>query len=181
MLMKRARVFLTGIIYSISLSTLLISSALAQHDSAYIDSRGKRVNSPLGDLSFADEVVSFNKGIPSSAKKYCKSDQALGPPDYVNDNQEPPGYLTLGCGGTLIVRFVDTVLVDVDGPDLYVFEIGPDVEPTEISISKDGDNWITIEKASGGTAFTRIQSSILLGKLDARLKQPIRLHKISVE
>jgi OOP family OmpA-OmpF porin len=92
------------------------------------------------------------KGTPSSAEKYSKPDQTIGPPDYVHDRQEPPGYVTLGCGGILIVRFADNVLVDVDGPDLYLFEIGPDVEPTEVSISKDGISWIGIGKVSGGTA-----------------------------
>jgi len=105
----------------------------------------------LGELSFTDESVSFNKGMPSSAEKYRKPDQVLGPPDYVNDYQEPPGYVTLGCGRTLIVRFLDNALVDVDGPDLYVFEIGPDIESTEILISKNRasavrDYLLTIEE-----------------------------------
>ena len=144
--------FLTKIRYSVSLFILLTSISFAQHGSTYTDSRGKRVNFPLGNLSFADEVIFFSKGAPSSAEKYCDADQVLGPPDYVNDYQEPPGYVTLGCGGTLIVRFIDNVLIDADGPDLYVFEIGPDVESTNISISKDGNNWINIGKVSGGTA-----------------------------
>ncbi|MBN1998361.1 hypothetical protein JW935_12460 [candidate division KSB1 bacterium] len=130
----------------------------AQTGSTYTDSRGKKVNFPLGDLSFADAVVTFTKGKPSSAEKYCDPGQMLGPPDYMNDYQEPPGYTTPGCDGTLIVRFTDNVLVDVDGPDLYVFEIGPDVESTDISISKDGENWVHVGKVSGWTAEMEIAS-----------------------
>ncbi len=139
---------------------LLPGDGSGQKRSTYVDNRGKRVDFPLGEMSFADEVISFSKGNPSSADKYCQPDQALAPPDYVHDNQDPPGYVTLGCGGTLVLRFVDNVLVDVDGPDLYVFEIGPDVEPTEVSISKDGKNWLEIGKVSGGTAEIDISSHI---------------------
>lgn len=37
----------------------------------YPDSRGKSVHFPEGDLSFADEIVSFEKGSPSAAPPYC--------------------------------------------------------------------------------------------------------------
>lgn len=163
--MKKSKVFLTGIIYSLYFLTISISFSFAQQGSTYTDSRGHRVNFPLGDISFVDEIVSFNKGTPSAVEKYCDSSQVIGPPDYLNDYQEPPGYTTLGCGGTLTVQFLDNVLVDVDGPDLYVFEIGHDVEPTEISISKDGDNWINIGKVSGGTAEIDITSYVNSGDI----------------
>lgn len=88
------------------------SISSAQHGSTYVDSRGEKSDFPLGDLSFVDEVVSFDKGTPTSAEKYCNSSQVLGQPDYLNDYQEPPGYVTLGCGGKVIVRFIDNVLVD---------------------------------------------------------------------
>ena len=108
-------------------------------------------------------TITYIKGIPPSAEKYSQPDQALGPPDYINDYQDPPGYITLGCGGTLTVKFVNNALVDVDGPDLYVFEIGPDVESTDLSISQDGINWIKIGKIAGGTAHIDIKNYITPG------------------
>ncbi|MGM0631626.1 MAG: hypothetical protein ACQETO_00470, partial [Pseudomonadota bacterium] len=35
-----------------------------------------------------------------------------------------------GHGGELVVHFTDNRLIDVAGSDLYVFEVGPDVEAT---------------------------------------------------
>ncbi|NWF75803.1 MAG: OmpA family protein [Nitrospirae bacterium] len=156
---------LVGMICLLWLFTVLTADCFVENSTTYTDNRGKQVNFPLGDISFADQAVSFIKGTPSLAEKYCKSDQALGPPDYVHDNQTPPSYVTIGCGGTLIVRFADNVLVDVSGPDLYVFEIGPDVEPTELSISKDGKNWIKIGKISGGTADVDISKHVKSGEV----------------
>jgi outer membrane protein OmpA-like peptidoglycan-associated protein len=51
----------------------------------------------------------------------------------------------------LTLRFVDNVLVDIPGPDLYVFELGV-LEATRLSISRDGDSWIRIGVISGGRA-----------------------------
>ncbi len=47
-------------------------------------------------------------------------EEALGPPDYDDKRQEY--FVTLGCGGTLTLSFTNNVLIDVPGPDLYVFE-----------------------------------------------------------
>ena len=75
---------------------------------------------------------------------------ALGVPDVASGNDN--GYLSLGCAGELVVEFKDNALVDVQGPDLYVFEIGPDVEPTALAVSRDGVNWIRVGRISGGKA-----------------------------
>jgi outer membrane protein OmpA-like peptidoglycan-associated protein len=60
--------------------------------------------------------------------------------------------VVFGCGGSLVVRFADNVLVDVSGPDLYVFEVGPAIEPTRLAISQDGTTWTEVGDVSGGTA-----------------------------
>lgn len=158
--MKLEKRKMIRIVFSLIIMVLFSRHAFVQTGQDYIDDRGKKVHFPLGKLSFADEVISFEKGNPSSADKYSDPEQALGPPDYLNDDQEPPGYVTLGCGGTCIFRFVDNILIDVDGPDLYVFEIGPDVEPTELAISKDGEDWVEIGKIAGGTAEIDIAQMI---------------------
>ena len=98
--------------------TLLLTTnqlCFARQGTTYTDSRGKKVHFPLGDLSFADRVVAFTRGTPCAAEKYSQPDQILAAPDYVNDYQEPPGYVTTGCGGSLTLQFVDNALVDVEG------------------------------------------------------------------
>lgn len=50
------------------------------------------------------------------------------------------------------MSFKDNALIDVPGPDLYVFEIGPDVEPTGLAVSNDGENWTRVGRISGGKA-----------------------------
>lgn len=121
----------------------------------YTDSRGKKVEFPLGDASFADEVIAFDNGKPPAREsKWSDPQLVLGKPNYVARNAArlPPAAVTLGCGGVLTVRFTDNALVDVPGPDLFVFEAGPAVEPTGLSISADGQTWLDVGNISGGTA-----------------------------
>jgi OmpA-OmpF porin, OOP family len=122
----------------------------------YTDSRGKKVAFPLGDASFADAVVATTPGKPAARDpRFADPADVLGPPDYVNDrneNQRNPASMTLGCAGTLTLRFSDNALVDVPGPDLFVFEVGPAVEATNLSISTDGETWIAVGAIRGGTA-----------------------------
>src|ERR1051325_11020016 len=128
----------------------------------YVDSRHKIVHFPLGDRSFADEVVSFEMGTPAPKPVIARNpESALGPPD--NNDKRHTGFVTLGCGGVLTLRFTDNVLVDLPGPDLWVFEVGPAVEPTEVEISRDGVTWIDAGKVHGGTAGIDIGPKIQPG------------------
>lgn len=132
----------------------------------YPDSRGKSVHFPEGDLSFADEIVSFEKGSPSAAPPYCDAKNMLGPPDYKYGSQDSrPIVLTLGCGGEVVFRFTNNALVDVKGPDLYIFEVGEDEEACELSISEDGRKWIDIGKTSGATSAVDIGPHIMPGEI----------------
>ncbi|MDM0117915.1 hypothetical protein QTI66_38155 [Variovorax sp. J22R133] len=135
----------------------------AQTPKTYVDSRGNKIDFPLGDLSFADELVSFSIGAPAAKDPYSQSSAVLGPPNFRDDSQVPIPYTTLGCGGTIQLRFQDNALVDVKGPDLYVFEIGPAIEPTNLAISEDGLKWIDIGKVSGGTAAIDIAKYVRPG------------------
>jgi len=129
----------------------LLASSLAAQGVDYTDYRHHTVHFPLGDRSFADEVVSYAMGHPDPKPESSRDPRAaLGVPDYVDKTHS--GFVSLGCGGTLVVRFTDNALVDVDGPDLWVFEVGPAVEPTDVAISRDGKEWIDVGKISGGTA-----------------------------
>jgi outer membrane protein OmpA-like peptidoglycan-associated protein len=68
-------------------------------------------------------------------------------------------YLTLGCGGELVVRFTDNALGDVDGPDIFVFETGPAVESTLLAISKDGAEWVDVGEIAGAVASIDIRGA----------------------
>lgn len=122
--------------------------AFAQSRS-YPDGHGGEVVFPMGDVSFADAVATFELGDPAPAERAADPAAALGIPDFDGDES---GYVTLGCAGELVIAFDDNALVDVAGPDLYVFEIGGDVEPTALAVSADGEEWIRVGRISGGKA-----------------------------
>ncbi|HVA99607.1 MAG TPA: OmpA family protein [Bacteroidia bacterium] len=115
----------------------------------YADGHGGQVYLPQGDISFADEVVAYHKGNPAPIKSACDSSQALGAPNF---NGQPVGFVSLGCGGELILKFTDNALTDIPGPDLYVFEVGKFIEATEVYVSKDDKTWIDVGRIEGGKA-----------------------------
>jgi len=113
---------------------------------------------PLGETSFADEVVSAKYG---TGNLQFKKENVLNTPDYVlmkklADNK---GIYSLGLNGNLTIKFTDNALVDVNGPDLFVFEAG-EIEPTDLEISKDGTSWINVGMISGGTAEVDISKYV---------------------
>ncbi len=122
----------------------------------YSDGHRGKVFFPRGDISFVDEVVSFEKGNPAHSKS--DPENALGTP---NDRKAT----VLGCGGLLTLRFVDNALIDMEGSDLYIFESGQNIEATFLSISKDGKNWIDIGKISGGRADIDIVKFVKPGEV----------------
>lgn len=124
---------------------------------------GKReICLPLGQLSFADEAVSFTPGKKPSKAPFNKARRALGEPNY--RNTEIADYISIGCDGELVLKFVDNVLVDVDGIDLYIFEVGPFVEKTQLAISTDGSRWIDIGAIEGARADVDIRGLVSPGE-----------------
>jgi hypothetical protein len=117
---------------------------------SYTDSKGKKVFVPCGKRAFADRVMNFKVGNPAPVPSAVDSSRALGEPDF--DPAADTGYVTLGCGGQIILEFAKVRLVDIAGPDLYVFEIGPDVEATDLEIRSDEGPWIRVGSISGGKA-----------------------------
>ena len=151
----------TCLLSSVVIAATVGSGMAAAQDASrtYTDSRGRAVVFPLGDASFADEVVAFGIGTPPPRDpRWGDPKTALGPPDIDPRRADPtnPKDVVLGCGGSLIVRFADNVLVDVAGPDLYVFEVGPAIEPMRLAISQDGTTWTAVGDISGGTATVDI-------------------------
>lgn len=116
---------------------------------------------PLGDASFADEVIAAKY---LSGNILFPKENVLHTPDYVlmkklSDNK---GIYSLGLNGSLTIQFTNNALVDVNGPDLFVFEAG-EIEPTILEISTDGSNWINVGMISGGTAEVDIAKYVKPG------------------
>jgi OmpA-OmpF porin, OOP family len=140
--------------YLIIAFILLDLSSFSQESKIYNDGHGGTISIPLGDKAFADEVVNFIKGDPPAVESSSDPDKSLRKPDFDGlDN----GFVALGCGGILVLKFTDNALINVVGPDLYVFELGKYFEPTDLAISKDGINWITIGEITGATAKVDIE------------------------
>jgi outer membrane protein OmpA-like peptidoglycan-associated protein len=113
---------------------------------------------PLAEASFADEVfdvkyVNGNTEFPN--------ENVLHAPDYVlmKDLKQNKGIYSLGLNGSLTIKFSNNALIDVNGPDLFVFEAG-EIEPTNIEISKDGKTWVSIGKIEGGTSALDIKNYV---------------------
>lgn len=113
------------------------------------DGSGKQVCLPQGALSFADAVVDYDTGNPAPDPAMIDPERALGPPDWRYDGDGSDH--SLGCGGYLVLRFTDNALVDVPGIDLYVFEVGGQMEASSLAISADGRHWIDIGVIRGST------------------------------
>jgi MYXO-CTERM domain-containing protein len=112
------------------------------------------VEFPQGEGSFADRVVDFAVAANVSGAN-DDPQSVLGLPDYDTGGAEP--HFSLGNAtstvstGFVTVEFVDNRLIDVTGDDLYIFEVGPQVEATNVSISRDGTTWYELGRISGGT------------------------------
>lgn len=122
----------------------------------YANGRGGEITLPMGDLSFADEVVSFTPGDPGGGAEHSVAQKAISVADFksgVDDN-----YVTLGCGGELVLRFTDNALTDVGGPDLYIFETAGKVEQADVYISKDGMEWAKVGTIEGDTTALDIKT-----------------------
>ncbi|OGN99477.1 MAG: hypothetical protein A2Y58_05285 [Chloroflexi bacterium RBG_13_51_52] len=115
---------------------------------------------PLGEISFADEAIDYQPG--DRADYPCNNPSAaFGPPDYYDDKNEL--FCSLGDGGTYTVKFTDNYLIDVEGYDLYIFEIGA-VEPFRVEISQDGTRWIDLGVVEGQPTELDIHGKVQPGE-----------------
>ncbi len=119
---------------------------------------------PQGAISFADEVVSYNpeaggSAVPSAAN--ADPTKALGAPQIPGNTAVSAcsdvnlcKFVSLGDGGSIVLKFTDNLLTGSDSPalDLWVFEVGPDVEDTHVEISKDGIVWYSVGTVYGTTS-----------------------------
>lgn len=119
--------------------------------------RYKSIYFPLGRISFADKLVTFNIGTPAPVQKYRDSIQCLHEPNYLN--YQTPNFISLGCGGTLTVAFTDNGFMNLQGDDLYIFEVGPSREPAKVAISQNGIDWIYAGQIAGGKSSIELDDA----------------------
>lgn len=147
----------------IALAAITLAAPLtAQTPQTYSDGKRGEVTLPQGDLSFADRVVTSDTNDSRIKASAQSPEPALGPPNYSGRTSDG-SFATLGCGGALTLQFTDNVLVDLSGPDLYVFEVGPDVEAMELAISVDGLDWIDVGGIEGGRSEVDIAGAAQAG------------------
>ncbi len=131
-----------------------LQDADAQESKVFEDHFGSTIAIQLGTMAFADEVVAFNQGYPSKYAEHPRRNAKLllGAPNYtLNQNKPHENTMSLGCHGSIILKFNDNALVDMAGPDLMIFEVGDVSEPMAIELSEDGVNWIKAGKVHGHT------------------------------
>ncbi len=147
---------------SLAFTTALLLSAPAQA----VPIGG--VEFPQGVVSFADSVFSFSPGLVGGGTQptvpHLGAQNALGVPNYTGDNscssQADCTFVSLGDGGSLVVQFVDNVLTgsNSNALDLWIFEVGPDVEDMFVEISIDGSTWLSVGAVGGATAGVDIDA-----------------------
>jgi hypothetical protein len=119
------------------------------------------VEFPQGAASFADNVVSYQPATDVALSSQVKIPaNALGPPDHITGGT--PRFVSLGNGGRITVSFVDNALTRSGNTakDLWIFEIGPAVEDTDVAISQDGVTWIGVGQVAGSTAGIDIDAFV---------------------
>jgi hypothetical protein len=109
---------------------------------------------------FVDAVVSTTVGTGGGGGSTAN---VLGPPHGAGAFQGSLDTWSLGLGGSITVAFTDNAIVDGPGPDFTVFENafllsgtvtgGPYAEPGRVSVSADGQHWVTFPCAIDAPPF----------------------------
>ena len=144
-------------------SRRLASAGIGAAIALFVSSAGAQVfggvNFPGGVSSFADALTAYAPTIVANQPgvPFRNGNAALGAPDIGAGDCSTPAvcpYVSLGDGGSITLEFVDNRLTGSGDSklDLWVFEIGPDVEDTFVSISKDGVQYFNVGKVFGATA-----------------------------
>ncbi|GIX45659.1 MAG: hypothetical protein D6691_08655 [Candidatus Hydrogenedentota bacterium] len=106
--------------------------------------------------SFPDRVTTFTAGLNAGFGAPYFPTNVLGPPNGSLNSEQPNAsesdLLSLGIGGSIVLEFVSSIVVDGPGPDLTVFEnpfqpIGYPgfvfCETATVAVSQNGSNWVT--------------------------------------
>lgn len=129
----------------------------------YTTAEGEEIRLALGGAAFADEAVTHDFGNRGPKENATDPDNAVGPPDYDDDDSEGPTYFSLGDGGSAVWKFVDNSLVNGPGDDLLLFEIGGYREPVLVEVSVDGDQWLRAGEHGGEVRSIDLGSEVPSG------------------
>ena len=136
-----------------------IGSGKINADIEFTDTRGNKVTIPGGELSCVTFVVDFKHGNPWTSQAGWQDPKAIiGKPVGDVDGE----VVTLGIGGVITVGF-NVFITDGPGNDIYVFEVGPDVEATKVEVSNDLINWIHVGDADGSISGVDINGKVPKG------------------
>lgn len=128
-------------------------------ETEFTDRNGQKFTVP--DNAWATRVVSFEPGSPwTSYDIHIDPALVLGKSDWNGKTlASSRGAVTLGAGGVLVLEY-NIGIYDGDGDDIYVFEIGDQVEPTEVEVSKDLTTWYEVGTAEGRTAGVDLRGKV---------------------
>jgi hypothetical protein len=115
--------------------------------------------------AYADQVTAYRVGSPAPDAAYTNAQNAVGAPNY--QARDFSGFVSLGCKGELTLRFTNNSLMDGEGDDLQIVEVGPKMEATQVFVSRDGANWIKLGKLKG-----RTKSIDMKGKVEPGVDYP---------
>lgn len=152
----------------LALSLAVASTVAAPAHAVWIGNDQGGAEFPQGAVSFADTVASYDPVISgvNPTEPHRGAATALGLPDYRFSDPSPcPSQdectsVSLGDGGSITLQFVDNRLTGsgTADPDLWIFEVGPDVEDMFVEISVDGVLWHAVGKVGGSTAGVDIDA-----------------------
>lgn len=162
---------LLGIVYFSSFAQIQPDTTLFQK---FYKFEGRdEVFIPLGKIAFADTVTQFNRGNPPAKPPFNQLENGLGEPDFTTYATKNPKYVSLGCGGQYTIKFKEVGFIDIDGPDLVFFEVGPSIEPFKVEISTDGKKWLQLGKMVNGG-----QTTVDIGRFVRKTDPPKIFHYI---
>ena len=155
---KRTISLLLAVVMLMAVLPMNMMAAKKLEDVVFTDSRGNRVVIPGGAKSCATKVIATDTGDRWTTDKVAMDTASiLGEPDY--DEKADTNYYTLGAFGSITLEF-DIFITDGEGNDIYVFEIGPDVEATKVEVSADLKNWIYVGDANGSISGVDIHGKV---------------------
>ncbi len=127
----------------------------AMKEYLFTDSRGNEVIVP--ENAFATRVVSFQPGNPwTKLTEHTNTDNILGAP---TDDKIS---FCMGYRGVIVLEFAVDI-VDNEGMDIYVFEVGGQVEPTRVEVSADLINWVDVGRAEGSLSGVDLNGKVPVG------------------
>jgi len=138
---------------TINIICLIVLKAVSQTTSLQADSSVYLNQNKIlfEKISFADSIILYDPGAlgentgDEPSQKYQNTQKALGKPDCVSDNDT--GFVSLGNGGTLIIKFTDNILINGSGADLKIFEVSND-EDIKVWVSRDNKIYIPLKKTA---------------------------------